>query len=109
MVWFTGERSDRESTLRSRYMFGVRTPTYNVLFNNGIYLSGSAEFFWDMKDSFTLDFKNRIRWDIGIGTIFTGGLRAELHYILQDGRAIQQDSFTGEEHILRLRFFYKFR
>ena len=62
-----------------------------------------------MKDSFTLDFKNRIRWDIGIGTAFSGGLRAELHYILQDGRAIQQDSFTGEEHILRLRFYYTFR
>lgn len=109
MIGSTGERSDLESTLRSRYKFGVRTPTYHVLFKNGIFLSGSAEIFWNMKDSFTIDFSNRIRWDIGIGTVFTSGLKVELHYILQDGRATQQDSFTEEQHILRLRFFYQFR
>jgi hypothetical protein len=109
MISSTGERSDLDSTLRSRYKFGVRTPTYHVLFNNGIFLTGSVEIFWNMKDTFTLDFSNRIRWDIGIGTIFTSGLKAELHYILQDGRGTQQDSFTEEEHILRLRFFYQFR
>ena len=108
MVWASGKEGNPESTLRSRYMFGVSTPIYNVLLENGIFLTGSAEFFWDMQDSFAENFKNRIRWDVGIGSIFFGGMRVELHYILQDGRTLQQDSFTGEEHIIRLRFFYIF-
>ena len=52
-----------------------------------------------------------IRYYIGAGTQVSDAWRVELHYVLQDGRAIEDlfdDPFSSEEHILRLRLFYTF-
>jgi hypothetical protein len=57
------------------------------------------------------NFVNRIRYDVGAGTKVSDAWRVELHYVLQDGREIEdlfQDLFSSEEHILRLRLFYTF-
>jgi hypothetical protein len=45
MIWKTNGESDFDLTLRSRYKLGIRTPNYDLLFPNGIYLTGSLEFF----------------------------------------------------------------
>jgi hypothetical protein len=111
MVWRTEGERDFDSTLRSRYQFGVRSPNYDILFKNGIYLSGSIELFWNLDESFSDNFVNRIRYDIGAGTKISDAWRVELRYVLQDGRAIEylfNDPFSSEEHILRLRLFYTF-
>jgi hypothetical protein len=56
-------------------------------------------------------FVNRIRYDLGVGTKVSDAWRIQLHYVLQDGKEIEQvfqDLFESEEHILRLRLFYTF-
>lgn len=112
MFWLTSGESDFDFfTLRSRYQLGVTTPTYNVLFKNGIYLNGTIELFWDIKTSFLDNLVNRIRYDLGVGTKVSDAWWVELHYVLQDGRVLDQifqNPFDSEEHILRLRLFYHF-
>jgi len=112
MIWQNEGENDSDFTLRSRYQLGARSPDYDFLFKNGIYLTGSVELFWNLNKSFFDNFANRIRWDFGVGTKVSEAWRVQLHYILQDGRAIEDDSFRdpfdSEEHILRLRLFYTF-
>lgn len=112
MLWLSGQRSDADFfTLRSRYRLGVGSPTYKVLFKNGIFWNGSLELFWDVETSFADNLVHRIRYDLGVGTHFSKAWRVELHYVLQDGRVIDQvfqNPFSSEEHILRLRLFYQF-
>jgi hypothetical protein len=48
-------------------------------------------------------FVNRIRYDFGVGTKVSDAWRIQLHYVLQDGKEIEQvfqDLFDSEEHIL---------
>ena len=112
MIWRTEGESDFDFNLRGRYQLGLRSPNYDILFKNGLYLLGSVELFWNLEDSFFDDFANRIRWDAGVGTKVSETWRVQLHYILQDGRSIEddffQDPFDSDEHILRLRLFYSF-
>ena len=112
MLWETEGESNFDFTLRGRYQLGLRSPNYDILFENGIYLIGSTELFWNLEDGFFDNFANRIRWDLGVGTQISEAWRIQLHYILQDGRAIEddifRDPFSSEEHILRLRLFYTF-
>jgi len=113
MIWQTQGESDFDFTLRSRYQLGARSPNYDILFKNGIYLLGSIELFWNLDENFSDNFANRIRWDVGAGTKVSDAWRVQLHYVLQDGRAIEddffRDPFDSEEHILRLRLFYTFK
>ena len=111
MIWQTQGENHYDFQLRSRYQLGFRTKEYDLLFKNGIFLTGSLEFFWNLAESFTDDFINRIRYDIGVGTKLSDAWRIQLHYVLQDGRAIDESLFNpfgSEEHILRLRLFYRF-
>ena len=111
MTWQTEGESDSDFTLRSRYQLGFRSPNYDIIFKNGIYLSGSIELFWNLDSSFTDNFVNRIRYDLGVGTKVSDAWRVEMRYVLQDGREIEDvffDPFESEEHILRLRLFYTF-
>ena len=110
MIWQTQGDSDFDFNLRGRYQLGVRSPNFDVLFKSGIYLLGSVELFWNLEDNFYDNFANRIRYDVGLGTKISDAWRIQLHYILQDGRAIEddffRDPFDSDEHILRLRLFY---
>jgi len=111
MFWHSGQGNSSDFILRSRYQLGFRSPTWDILLKNGIFLKGSIELFWDLEDSFFDKIVNRIRYDLGVGTYFSRAWRVELHYVLQDGRAIEQafqNPFRSEEHILRLRLFYEF-
>jgi hypothetical protein len=112
MIWQTEGDRDSNFNLRGRYQFGVRSPNYDILFKNGIYLMGTVELFSSLEDDFFDNFANRIRWDFGVGTKISDTWRVQLHYVLQDGRAIEddlfRDPFDSEEHILRLRLFYTF-
>ena len=112
MIWQTQGDSDFDFNLRGRYQLGVRSPNFDVLFKNGVYLLGSMELFWNLEDNFTDNFANRIRYDMGVGTKVSDAWRVQLHYVLQDGRAIEddffRDPFDSDEHILRLRLFYTF-
>jgi hypothetical protein len=111
MIWTEGD-NDFNFNLRGRYQFGLRSPTYDLLFENGLYLMGTVELFWNLEDNFFDKFANRIRWDFGAGTKISDAWRIQLHYVLQDGRAIEddifRDPFSSEEHILRVRLFYTF-
>ena len=111
MIWQTEGERDFDFTLRGRYQLGLRSPNYDILLKNGIYLMGSVELFWNLDKSFTDNFVNRIRYDLGVGTKISDAWRIQLHYVLQDGKEIEevfQDLFDSEEHILRLRLFYTF-
>jgi len=103
MTWGTEGDNDFDFTLRGRYQLGVRSPNYDILLKNGMYLLGSVEPFWDVE---TPLFVNRIRWDVGLGTRISDALRIQLHYHLQQGRQSASSAFTADEHILRLRLFY---
>ena len=106
MTWETEGDRDFDFTVRARYQLGIRTPNYNILFKNGIYLLGSIEPFWDVERPM---FVNRIRYDVGVGTRVSDAWRVQLHYHLQQGRGSASDAFTAQEHILRLRLFYRIR
>ena len=106
MIWQTGDESDFDFTLRSRYQLGARSPNYDILLKNGIYLTGSIEAFSDIE---TPIFVNRLRYDVGAGTKLNDAWRVELHYLLQQGRRSAAAAFTADEHILRLRLFYTFK
>ncbi|MBT8369246.1 MAG: DUF2490 domain-containing protein [Deltaproteobacteria bacterium] len=111
MIWQTEGERDFDFTVRSRYQLGVRSPNYDILFKNGIYLTGSVELFWNLENQISDNVVNRIRYDVGAGTKVSDAWRVELHYVLQDGREIEdlfEDLFSSEEHILRLRLFYTF-
>ena len=111
MVWQTEGERDFDFNLRGRYQLGVRSPNYDILFKNGMYLTGSMELFLNLENQIFDNFVNRIRYDVGAGTKVSDAWRVELHYVLQDGRAVEdlfQDIFSSEEHILRLRLFYTF-
>ena len=111
MVWQTEGERDSDFTVRGRYQLGVRSPNYDILVKNGIYLTGSVELFWNLENNISDNVVNRIRYDVGAGTKVSDAWRVELHYVLQDGREIEdlfQDLFSSEEHILRLRLFYSF-
>ena len=103
MTWETEGDRDFDFTLRARYQLGTRSRNYNILFKNGIYFLGSIEPFWDVERPM---FVNRIRYDVGMGTMVSDAWRVQLHYHLQQGRNSASDAFTAQEHILRLRLFY---
>jgi hypothetical protein len=105
MTWETGEESDFDFTVRARYQLGARSPNYDILLKNGIYLSGSIEAFSDIETPIFID---RMRYDAGVGTKLTDAWRVELRYLFQHGRRSSSSSFGNDEHILRLRFFYRF-
>ncbi|MBT8370971.1 MAG: DUF2490 domain-containing protein [Deltaproteobacteria bacterium] len=105
MIWqIEGER-DFDFTVRGRYQLGVRSPNYNILVKNGIYLTGSIEAFSNIERPI---FVNRMRYDVGAGTKFSDAWRVELHYLLQQGRRSAGSAFSVDEHVLRLRLFYTF-
>ena len=106
MIWQTEGDNNSDFTVRSRYQLGSRSPNFDILFKNGIYLSGSIEPFADLERPL---FINRIRYDIGLGTTFSDTWRVQLRYLLQQGRDSASDTFSTDEHILRLRFFYTFK
>jgi hypothetical protein len=108
LLWLKKPVDNFNTTVRARYQLGIVSPTYYILFDNGIYLMGAVELFWDMKKSFTDNFKTRIRSHVGVGSRITDDWRVELQYVVQDGRSLAQDSFTLDERILRLRLFYNF-
>jgi hypothetical protein len=108
MIWTDHEESDFDFTARFRYQFGVRTPNYDLLLPNGIYLMGSLEVFQDLGGGFGNNILNRIRWDLGAGTKISEKWRIELHGISQDGGEIDLDPFSSDEKILRVRLFYRF-
>ena len=105
MIWQTEGDSDFDFTLRSRYQLGARSPNYDILLKNGIYLTGSIEAFSDIE---TPIFVNRLRYDVGAGTKLNDAWRVELHYLLQQGRRSAAAAFAADEHVLRLRLFYRF-
>ena len=113
MIWQTEGEKDDDFNLRTRYQLGARSPNYDILLKNGIYLTGSLEVFWNSEDDFLNNVVNRIRFDAGAGTKISDAWRAELHYLLQDGSEIDSDlfndPFSSEEHILRLRLIYTFK
>jgi hypothetical protein len=108
MIWKANGESDFDFTLRSRYKLGVRTPNFDLLFPNGIYMTGSLELFWNLEDGFGQNLLNRIRYDLGAGTNISKAWRVELHGISQDGGEIDLDPFSSDEKILRVRLFYRF-
>jgi hypothetical protein len=77
---------DYDFSLRTRYQLGVRSSNYNILFKNGIYLTGPAELFWNSEDDFLNNTVNRIRFDLGAGTKVSDAWRVELPYLLQDNK-----------------------
>jgi hypothetical protein len=106
MTWQTEGDSDFDFTVRGRYQLGARSPNYDILFKNGIYLTGSIEPFANIEKP---TFINRIRYDVGAGTKVSDAWRVELHYLLQQGRRSASAAFSVDEHVLRLRLFYTFK
>ena len=106
MIWQTEGENDSDFTVRSRYQLGFRSPNYDILFENGIYLMGTIEPFADLKSPL---FVNRMRYDVGLGTTFSDAWRVHLRYLLQQGRDSASSAFSNDEHILRLRLFYTFK
>jgi hypothetical protein len=108
MIWLSNTESEFDFFPRARYQLGISSPVYDMPFKNGVFLTGSVEFFWDLNDKFTDNFLNQIRYDVGAGTHVSDTWQVELHYLLH-WRKIDSDApFADEEHILRLRFFYTF-
>ena len=110
-VWKTTGDREQEFSLRSRYRLGFKSPNYEVLLRNGIFLTGSIELFWNLDASLTDNFVDRLRYEIGIGSNVTDALRIQLHYLRQDSQAIDErffKPFVSKVNILRLRFYYTF-
>ena len=105
MTWETEGDSDFDFTVRARYQLGARSPNYDILFDNGIYLVGSIEPFADLEKPL---FINRIRYVVGSGTKISDAWRVELNYLWQQGRSSASSSFGLDDHALRLRLFYTF-
>ncbi len=103
MIWQTQGAGDFDFTLRARYQLGVRSPNYDIILKNGIYLMGSIEPFLDVERPM---FVNRMRYDLGVGTKLSDAWRVQLHYLLQQGRPSASSAFTADENVLRLRLFY---
>jgi hypothetical protein len=82
LLWLKKPVDDFNSTVRARYQLGVVSPTYNILFDNGIFLTGSVEYFWNMKDSFTDNFSDRIRSHVGVGSQVSDDWRVEFQYVV---------------------------
>lgn len=108
MLWVDMTNIRHDFFLRSRYQLGLRSPTYDILFKNGIFVSGNIEYFWDIYDIFAYAPLNRIRYDIGVGTHISHAWRTELHYLWQGRRLDFAVPFADRENILRLRFVYTF-
>ena len=106
MIWQTEGERDDDFTVRGRYQLGFRSPNLKILFEDGIYITGSIEPFWNFESPL---FINRIRYDIGLGTTFSENLRVQLRYLLQQGRESASAALTADEHILRVRVFYTFK
>ena len=106
MIWQTEGESDFDFTLRSRYQLGVKSPNFDILFKNGIYLMGSIEPFANIERPI---FINRIRYDVGAGTQVSDAWRVQLHYLLQQGRRSASSAFSADDHAVRLRLFYTFK
>jgi hypothetical protein len=108
LIWVDRHTNDHDLFLRGRYQLGLSSPTYDILFTNGIFVSGSIEYFWDIHENSTDIPLNQIRFDIGAGTHISLAWRAELHYLWQ-GQNIDSDvPLADRENILRLRFIYTF-
>lgn len=108
MIWLTNGESEFDFFLRGRYQLGISSPDYDILFKNGIFLTGTIEFFWDLNNKFADNFLSQIRYDVGAGTHVSDAWQVELHYLLHRRRIDADAPFADEEHILRLRFFYTF-
>jgi len=82
LLWVKKPVDDFNSTVRARYQLGVVSPTYNILYDNGIFFMGGIELFWNMKTSFTDNFSDRIRSHVGVGSQVSDDWRVEFQYVV---------------------------
>jgi hypothetical protein len=108
MIWQTTGDSDFDFTLRARYKLGPRSPNYDILFKNGIYLTGSIEAFANLESPLSDTFVNRLRFFAGPGFNVSEAWRIEMLLGLQQESASRGSAFSTDEQILRLRFYYTF-
>ncbi len=108
MIWLSYDKSQNDLFLRGRYQLGLSSPNYDILFKNGIFLTTTIEFFWDLNEKIGNNLLNQIRYDIGAGTHVSDAWRMELHYLLHTRRIDSDVPFEDAENILRLRFIYTF-
>lgn len=94
--------------VRGRYRLEIRSPAFDVLFKNGMYLLGSVEVFSDLETPLSDSFVNRIRYDFGVGTAISDTWRVALHYLRHQHRRDAGGPFTTGAHIVRLRLYYTF-
>lgn len=104
--FFFYEEIDNEFSARARYRFYFETPDIRIFKNSGPFFGmTSIEFFLPIGESATERFVNNNRIEIGLGHRTSKKFRWELHYIWQNSKAYEDDSFKTSENIFRLRFF----
>jgi len=97
---------DNEFSARARYRLYFETPDLRIFKRCGPFFGmASIEFFLPLGESATERFINRNRVEIGIGHRANQKFRWELHYIWQNSKAYEDDSFKTSENIFRMRFF----
>jgi len=104
--FFFYQELDNEFSSRARYRLYFETPDFKIFKNCGPFFGmTSIEFFMPVGESATERFVNTNRIEIGLGHRTSRKFRWELHYIWQNSKAYEDDSFKTSENIFRARFF----
>jgi hypothetical protein len=109
MTWQTQQGgSDFDFFIRARYRLGLKSPNYDILFKDGVYLTGSMEAFADLESPLSDMYINQLRFFAGPGINVSASWRIEVLLGLRQERSSRGVAFSTDEQILRLRIYYTF-
>ena len=102
--------SEWATRFRGRYQIQLRSPDFSIGSAEDFYAITFIEFFEDFSSGTLNVFGDRRRIDVGVGKQVSAPLRIELNYLfhtlrIEDGLT----NFDADDHVVRLRMFYKFR
>ncbi len=107
-AFYLKSRSEWDAGLRGRWQVQVVTPRFSIGSAREFYALASIEPFFEIGSSVPDTFGDRFRYNMGIGKQVARGLRIDLNYLFHRVRLVEQDGdLTVDDHVVRLRFFYR--
>jgi len=107
--FYIKNESSWEGVWRGRWQLQLATPRFAIGSAQQFRAVGSVEPFTDFGASPTNNITDRIRINFGIEKRVTPALRISLNYLFHTVRVTESgEDFDLDDHVVRLRFFYRF-
>ena len=109
-AFYLKSSNEWDASFRGRWQLQATSPRFRIGSAREFYGLASIEVFQEIGSSIEGTFGDRFRINAGLGRQFTEALRIELDYLFHVIRLPDEGGDLDlNDHVLRLRFFYRFK